>query len=180
MNHSIRYLAILSMFTISCMQARVIPYLSYRSQGFNAARELVGWQHQINLGCQNDIYGSFSVTPEYTQSFWDNGITESLFCDGLTDACFKTTSGKSCCCPCPTIRIQGTKVANRDPKAWLAEYFYLPTDYSSEVTFKPEIRNVIFDVNLYVGLDRWLQGLFLESMLLLRTLNGTLISVKRM
>lgn len=145
---------------MSALQARVVPYLSYRSQGFNAARELVGWQNQINLGCMDDIYGSFSITPEYTHSFWPNGIAESLFCDGLTDSCFKNKAGKNCCCPCPTIKIQGTKVANRDAKAWLAEYFYLPTDYSSEVTFKPEIQNAIIDLNLYVGLDRWLQGLF--------------------
>lgn len=142
------------------MQARVIPYLSYRSQGFNAARELVGWQNQINLGCMDDFYGSFSVTPEYSQSFWASSIAEPLFCDALIDSCYQNKTGKNCCCPCPTIKIQGTKVANRNSKAWLAEYFYLPTDYDSEVTFKPEIQNVIVDINFYMGLDPWLHGLF--------------------
>ena len=46
----------------------VIPYLAPRSQGINGARELVGWQTQINKWDMCSIYGSFSITPEYTQN----------------------------------------------------------------------------------------------------------------
>ena len=42
----------------------------------------------------------------------------------------------------------------------MAENFYLPTDFSSAVTFKPIIDNALVDFNLYVGLDQWLDGLF--------------------
>jgi hypothetical protein len=47
-----------------------------------------------------------------------------------------------------------------DPKSseeidWLADYFGLPCDYQSTVSFKPSISNVILDYSFYLGLYSW-------------------------
>ena len=81
--------------------------MAFRSQGFNGARELVGWQTQINKYDMGNWYGSFSVTPEYTQSFRANRITEWLFCDALTNVSADVGQNHE---QCKGIKIQGTKV----------------------------------------------------------------------
>ena len=127
-----------------------LPYLSIRSQSVNAAREIVGWQTQINKAEQCETYGSFTVTPEYTRSFHPNRISQALFGDILTENC----------CERASFKIQGTKVANRDPKALMAENFYLGTNYNSVVTVQPRIDNFLVDFNMYIGLDGWHEGMF--------------------
>ncbi len=153
-------LAILILCGSCNIVAEVVPYIAYRSQGFNAARELVGWQTQINKSCMDSVYGSFSVTPEYTRSFHAHSIAECLFSDVLTTN--NSTANGNCknTCNQSLIKIQGTKVSDRDPKALMAENFYLPTDFNSEVRFAPHIENFLVDLNLYVGLDNFIEGLY--------------------
>ena len=139
--------------------AIVIPYLSFHSQGINGAREIVGWQTQINKFDMDSFYGSFSVTPEYTRSFKDYQIAGYLWCDALAPE-FDYTIHLEGCCNDPRIRIQGTKVTNRRENALMAENFYLPTDFKSEVYFHPVIENFLVDFNLYLGLDNWLEGMY--------------------
>lgn len=141
--------------------ARVTPYLSFRSQGFNATRELVGWQTTINKPDTCNFYGSFSITPEYTRSFKPCTIAKYLFCDALSTSCCTTLNTD--CCNKPTIKVQGLNVQNRDGKALIAENFYLSTDFDSEITFKPTIDNCIVDFNAYLGLDNWIQGLYFRA-----------------
>ena len=140
-----------------------VPYIAFRSQGINGARELVGWQAHINRFDMDRMYGSFSVTPEYTRSFFPYKIAQCLFAGALiNDSCCKDYFDvpMTCCCACPSLLIQGTKVADRNPYALMAENFYLPTDFSSKITFKPWIENFLVDFNLYVGMDEWLEGLY--------------------
>lgn len=155
--------------------ATVLPLVTFRSQGFNAARELVGWQTLINKSGMCTFYTSFNVTPEYTRSYWSNRITESLFSDALVNSVCNGCQ-VTCIPPCKdspgsvsstapvnaqkVIKVQGTKLSNRDPQAFMAENFYLPTDFSSEISFKPIIDNTLLDLNLYVGLDNLYQGLY--------------------
>lgn len=127
-----------------------LPYLSIRSQSVNAAREIVGWQTQINKADKCTTYGSFTITPEYTRSFHPNQISQALFGDILTENC----------CERASFKIQGTKVANRDPQALMAENFYLGTNYNSVVTVQPRIENFLVDFNMYIGLDGWHEGMF--------------------
>ena len=171
-----RYISALVFLVLSLpVSATVLPYLSFRSQGFNAARELVGWQTQINKSGMCDFYSSFCITPEYTRSYWPKHLAECLFGNTLVNsAC---TGCQLMCTPSckdspatissagfmnsqKVIKIQGTKLINRDPHALMAENFYLPTDYSSEISFKPVIDNGIVDFNLYLGLDNVYQGLY--------------------
>ena len=42
----------------------------------------------------------------------------------------------------------------------MAENFYLPTDFSSEITIQPRVENFLVDFNFYLGLDEWCNGLY--------------------
>lgn len=189
MNTILRYLLIITTATMSCItMADVVPYVAFRSQGINGAREMVGWQTHINKFDMDQIYGSFSITPAFSRSFHHKQLAAALFCDALTahhvedeseyhhghhnhhhqtSCSFSTTSSccnscNICCCDCPLIKIQGSKIRHRDPKALMAENFYLPSDYSSEVSFNPVINNVLVDFNFYCSFDEWLEGLYVR------------------
>jgi len=170
MNKILRRSFCVTALLASCVATAVtIPYLAPRSQGINGARELVGWQSQINKWDMCCMYGSFSITPEYTRTFKPNRITEALFGDALvanTSSCCPTKCDPCCDdrhdndCGCNTILIQGTKVADRNAKALMAENFYLPSDYSSQITLKPRVENFLVDLNYYQGLDEWVEGMY--------------------
>ena len=158
-----RTLSIAALCATCVVSATTIPYLAPRSQGINGARELVGWQTQINKWDMCSNYGSFSVTPEFGQTFRQNRITQALFCDALvsTSSCCNTSCHNNCndtCCD--KILIQGSALEHRNARALLADNFYLPTDYSSEITFKPKVQNFMVDFNYYQGLDKWAEGLY--------------------
>ncbi len=125
----------------------VTPKYTIRSQGTNAARRLAGSVDHVMLYDMENWYGTLSVTPEYTRSFNRKGIAECLFGDKLCDK--------------RLLRIQGSRVTDRDPNALLADYFYLPTDFSSEVEIRPLIQNFLVDFNYYLGLDEWVEGMYL-------------------
>lgn len=159
MNRCTKCYALVSTLTLCIsLKATVTPYLALRSQGINAAREIVGWQSQIHKFDVGRCYGSFSVTPEYTRSFRSHDIKEWLFDDALTNITSYLHPGNSTCCK--GLVVQGTKVIDRDPNALMAENFYLPPDFSSIISFNPTIENELIDFNLYVGFDKWVDGLF--------------------
>jgi hypothetical protein len=157
-----------------------VPYFSIRSQGLNAARELAGWTNHIHLYDQGGIYGSFSITPEFTRSFKSRHITECLFetLNTSTNACAPCvptcqTTCSSCCTngcittptctsDCASIVVSGSHVPGRSCNDWLADYFGLPTDFKSTISFKPHVSNFLVDFNLYLGFDKWLCGLYME------------------
>ncbi len=125
----------------------VSPKFTIRSQGTNALRRLV---QNADLMCMYDmdkINGFLTVTPEYTRSFNNKKIGECLF-------------GMENCGDCVNFNIQGSRVENRDPQAWLAEYFYLPTDFSSTVSINPRIQNFLVDFFAYLGMDEWVEGMY--------------------
>lgn len=123
----------------------VTPYFSARSQGVNAARHASGMLNQFHLYEVETLYGTLSITPEYTRTFHTQDIAHCLFSDALINN---------------VITISGSRVANRGPRDWLADYFYLPTDFKSTLHFNPLIDNFLVDFNFYIGLDDWYQGLY--------------------
>lgn len=154
---------------ISSNMDGALPYYSIRSQGVDAARELVGVTHLINLYNKESFYGVAALTVEGTRSFKPGRIFNCLF--GPFDNC-NTTCSTSCSTPCDTscndcdtdssrcIQISGSRVAGRAATDWLADYFGLPTDFQSTVCFKPKVSNAIADFNLYFGLDGLACGLW--------------------
>jgi hypothetical protein len=136
--------------TFTHTEQHIATSFNTRSVSRNAARDLAGWTNYINKDSSPDIvYGALSVTPEYSQTFQTNTITRTLFGDNLI--------GKNCA---QHLKISGSEVDDRGPQDLLADYFYLPSDFESNVYFKPIIDNVILDFGFYLGLDAWSKGLY--------------------
>src|SRR5206468_650748 len=97
------------------VQAMVAPYFSIRSQSENAARRISGVTNQLYRYSTDDVvYGTLSITPEYTRTFRPQDITDCLFGNTLL------------CGPCDSaIAISGSRSPDRGPRDWLADYFYL-------------------------------------------------------
>ncbi len=151
---------------------RVSPFLQWRSEGRDTARKLIGettWA--IYQGDMDGCYGSFAATVQYDRNFRGKQITRALFGNSLVNppAATTTTPTTSSCnndCDDESIVISGlvdaagTLRTNRPATDWMAENFYLPENFQSVLTFSPRVTNVLVDFNLYVGLDRWVNGLY--------------------
>ncbi len=140
----------------------VAPTIIPRSQGRDNARRSVGLMDRIYSCNEPDWNGNLAITGEYTRTFRNNKLVSCLFgADVISTTSNNTTSGcelESCNTNC--IRIQGSQVADRQANAWLADYFYLPTDFESTVCFNPKIQNVIVDFDYYQGLDPFVCGMY--------------------
>lgn len=145
-----KLLAVLSLLCMSSMYAdrSATPTIVIRSQGRDATKKMVGVSDKVHQQDAGQYY-FFSITPEYTHSFRADRLAECLFGDDL----YCTDCGNS-------IKIQGSDVANRDAKAWLADYFYLAPDYDAQFTVKPSIQNILVGLDFYAGLDEWREGMY--------------------
>lgn len=115
----------------------------FRSQGANTARELVGWQWELNKPEMCENYGVGYIAFEFQRSFKEKELASALFGS-------------------PTLRFAGSEVTDRRPNELLADYFGLSPDFRGKITFNPRIENYIVDLGLYFGLDYWVQGLYLR------------------
>lgn len=154
------YLSIVALFSACVYVGTTLPNreVLVRSQSVDSARELAGWTNHINLYDMGGLYGTFAITPEYTQSFRNGRIASCIFGQAVNNAA-------NCATDCNnndgvSFNVTGSRVANRGTNDLLADYFGLPTDYSSVVTVKPKIQNFLVDFDLYLGLDEWLCGLW--------------------
>jgi len=158
MKKIIQHLALATLFIIpvkiycASNTAAVAPLLQFRSQGQDVARDLAGMTQIVNLFDQDCINGTVCMTAEYTRSFRPQRLAQQLF-------------GRAFCdtnCSGAIINVSGSRVANRGPRDWLADNFYLPTDFQSTLKFSPRIANVVIDMSGYIGLDSVAQGLFVR------------------
>ncbi len=140
----------------------VIPFIQWRSQGRNMARKLEGTtSYAVYQADMDDNYGTFNMTVEYDQTFRGHDIARCLFGDSVVST--PATASNNCSNSCnnnETLIISGQ---NNQPRAitdWAAENFLLPRDFKSAISFSPKVQSVIFDLNLFVGLDRWVNGLY--------------------
>jgi len=125
----------------------VLPYLALRSPARNTVRKIVGTtSHHINLYDMESFYGTFSITPEYDQTFRRRHLRECLFGSFIDDD--------------GDVTVSGSQVANRGTNDWTADNFYLPRDFQSKINFKPRVQNFIVDFHLYTALDEWAKGLY--------------------
>lgn len=158
-----KIIGIIAIITLSNSALKgVTPFFYIRSQSEDAARDLVGWTHLINLYDMDRVYGVIGFTPEYTRSFKSEHIAQTLFGTDLL------TSSEFGCDLCDSdtgsgfIKVSGSLVPDRGCNDWLADYFCLPTDYQSILTFEPRITNLMVDLSFYLGLDEWVNGLYLR------------------
>lgn len=126
-----------------------------RSQSIDSARELVGWTHEVNLAHQPGLYGTWALTPEYQHSFNSAAMAHAIFGKALVN-------NTGCVSTPPSFTISGSHVANRGSREFLADYFGLPTDFKSIVSFNPSISTRLLDIDLYLGLNEWYPGLWMR------------------
>ena len=124
------------------------PFFQIRSQGRNTARHMVGVQEFTHQHDMQSMNGFISLAVEYTKTLWAEKIAQFYFGKDLVN--------------CNQLIIQGSDVENRYCRAWLADYFGLPTDYQSSVTFCPKIQNVIVDLDFHLGLDELAEGVYFK------------------
>jgi hypothetical protein len=120
----------------------------------------------------DNIYGTFNIAVEYTQSFSNNKIAECLFGPAVASysSVSSTTFNNGCCSPvCNTgcddsviVNVVGSQAPTpaNGTSDLLADNFFLPVNFSSSITFSPKISNVLVPMQLYVGLDEWCNGLY--------------------
>ena len=118
-------------------------FISPRSLSVNAARELVGWQEQINRFDRDTNYWSLAITPEYTRNYGCRGIVNYLF------------GGSS------SFVFSGSQAPGGRGKCdILADYFGLPLDFKSAVCVRPIMSTFIMDFDFYYGLENFCRGLY--------------------
>lgn len=117
--------------------------INTRSQSVNLAREMAGWQEETHLFDTDRTYGTVAFAIEYDRSFNPEKINDALF--------------GSC-----SLRFSGSLSGDRLETDIMADYFGLPLDYSSIVSFNPMIANVVFDFNWYMGFDACLVGSYIQ------------------
>ena len=125
-------------------QLRGISIFSPRSQDRNAARDIVDWHRYIHIWDAVKNYSALSFTPQYNQSLRPERIDLALFNSDW-------------------FSLSGSQIPGRaGTQELLADYFGLSPAFASNEFFKPLIRNLIFDMALYIGFDSWVKGLYLQ------------------
>ena len=148
----------------------VSPFIQFRSEGRDTARKLYGTiPYHVYLDDMDSCYGTFNATFQYDRSFRQKNLAEALFGNSLvsvpatTTTTPVTTMTNSCNSDCnrEAVVVSGLGVATRVAATDLmAENFLLPEDFRSVLSFSPRVQNFLVDFNLYVGLDRWVKGMY--------------------
>lgn len=115
----------------------------FRSQGANTARELVGWQWELNKPEMCENYIASYLAFEFQRSFREEELADALF--------------GNC-----SLSFAGSDVPDRRPQELVADNFGLARDFRGTITFNPRFENYILDLGLFFGLDYWVQGLYLR------------------
>ncbi|MCK5633354.1 hypothetical protein KAH94_06370 [bacterium] len=138
------------------------PYLAYRSQSINAARDLVGWQEMINIFDADGFNGAVSIIPHFTRSFKPCRIAGYYFGDDLQKGTLTISGSRKG----TTATDDWGNVSSGNPKResyeWLADNFGLAPTFESTVRFTPRISNFMVDLGLYVGFDQICKGAFFK------------------
>ncbi|KIX85499.1 hypothetical protein J120_00800 [candidate division TM6 bacterium JCVI TM6SC1] len=121
------------------------PFLVNRTPGFNSARILTTWLDEYT-GRNQDTRANICATIIADKSFEPHTLTRSLF----------EFSHQNCTLEREYIKISGSAVGTRDTQTdWLADYFGLPLDFQSVLSFAPHVRTVGVILSNYIHLDRF-------------------------
>lgn len=100
---------------------------------------------RTHLFDNNNIYGSFNAHMEYNSSFNASRLGEYL--SPIANDAFKV----------------GAKATAAGSTTNVANFFFLLDDaYAADITFKPKSSTFTSNLNLFVGLDEWVEGLWLD------------------
>ncbi len=143
---------VLSMFLISSAAYGMAPectektightFFSQRSQGSDAARDLVGVT-QFLAPCDCDsLNGFLTIMPEYTRNFNRDDIGEFFFYNGTN-----------------TMLVAGLGVPGVD--VWSRQIF-LNDDFNGKMTILPRVENLNVDIRFRLFLDEWVCGMYFD------------------
>lgn len=129
-------------------------HFSARPQDQNVARKMMGVEDKIHLFGENDFYGVLSTASEFQTTFDSKKIGKYFSfvknSNSMTYDPMNTTD------KCGKFDINSTTFG---------------TGASGVICFKPRIYNFIYDVDLWVGLDKILCGLWSRLMITLAYTN---------
>jgi len=132
---------------------RTIKHYTRRSDSRHKPRQLVGDYQFTHLRDKDSCYGLLSIMPAYSVTFRSEKILNCLFGGCLCE---------DNCCYGRAIKVQGSAVEDRNSRAWLADYFYLPRNYEGVFAVKPIIKTFTLNFDCFLGLDGFLRGLYLR------------------
>lgn len=133
---------------VTSLRAIILP----RSQSLDLPRAMVGWNNQIRQRDNDYFFGTFSLIAQYNHTMRSDAFARALFGEScLTSDCQRLSY----------INVTGSHLPGRTKRDWLADYFGLPTDFSTSISIEPEIDSFIIDMNAYLQFDCVASGLFL-------------------
>jgi hypothetical protein len=150
-----KYLCVLALASSAGLGAidSVTTLISPRSLATDNAIRLSGEATKQNLFKEDEdgFWGTASVAVGGTRTFrGSRSIAPCLFGPALVGGC-----------ECPSIRIAGSFAEGRRSTDLLAEYFGLPSDFVSTVSFKPEVTQIFVDFNFHFEFNLWdCEGMF--------------------
>lgn len=124
---------------LTCSLARTI--FIPRSQGSNAARQIVGWQQFFHKPVPNNQLLVTGHTVGYSQSFRAERIANYLF-------------GTS------QLTFTGSEVTDRTRCQFLADNFGLCPNFVGTLSIEPKIQNIIFENQFFFSLNCITPGLY--------------------
>ncbi len=133
---------LLSMSNVRARELYGSSVYGARSQGTNAARDLVGFCRFLDKPCNEGLEGAFFITPSYGCSMRPYRIAGYFF---NTDI----------------LSVTGSKVAHRSNEAFLADYFGLSPSFDSTIAMKPSIESALLNCEAYACCGRWYARVYL-------------------
>jgi hypothetical protein len=141
------------------VNAAVITRFIPRSQVRDKSVTIAGMTNYTHIYTPDTkIGGELSLTPEYTTSFRPKEIAVALFGPVIVP----NTNNDA---QTALILVQGSSVkasSSGNPLALVAENFYLPPNFFSQITIAPHISNFLLNYDVYSNLDCLCDGIYVR------------------
>ncbi len=151
-------LAFTSVLTLT--ESSTVPvHAEFRDPAQDTVAQIVGTVPYHMHVCDSDkeIYTNFFINTRYKQSFRSRAISQLFFGSSLVEV---PSCGKNCSNDYAMI-IAGSDIKS-DDNALMAQNFYLPPDFKSEVRFDPSVKIFVADLHFFAGLNCILDGLYFQ------------------
>lgn len=111
-------------------------------------------------------WGTAHADLGWMQTFWNDRLADCILGGSSCNITSNVTNSCGDCddndCDSRGFLIQGSTVSGRNASAWLADYFYLPTDFNGAFSISPKIQTFFADLTFFLGLDEWWEGAYFQ------------------
>jgi hypothetical protein len=146
----------------NCGTVACFPNRSQSRYKIHQDAGMVGHTNDVSSDDVEGWWGTASATVGYQQTFKSSKIAKSLLGNDFVSSSTPAVTSCNDSCGDNVIKIQGSLIENRDPKAWLADNFYLSPKFSGSFSISPKIQTSFADLNFYLGLDEWWKGGYIQ------------------